>query len=66
MQAAQTLGIDLPLRALIWQDADGKTWLGYNDPKWLAARHGVVEDHDMVLDRMRVALDAAVREAAGS
>jgi uncharacterized protein (DUF302 family) len=40
MQAAQTAGIDLPLKALVWQDAAGKTWLGYNDPAWIAKRHG--------------------------
>jgi uncharacterized protein (DUF302 family) len=40
MQAAQTIGIDLPLRALVWQDEAGQTWLGYNDPHWLAERHG--------------------------
>ena len=41
MQANQTMGIDLPLKALVWQDQDGKTWLGYNDPAWLcaSARH---------------------------
>ena len=32
MQAAQTMGIDLPLKALVWQDAENRTWLGYNDP----------------------------------
>lgn len=32
MQARQTIGIDLPLKALVWQDSDGKTWLSYNDP----------------------------------
>jgi uncharacterized protein (DUF302 family) len=41
MQAAQTAGIDLPLKALVWQDADGKTWLSYNEPRWIEARHGV-------------------------
>ncbi|HEY4012625.1 MAG TPA: DUF302 domain-containing protein [Polyangiaceae bacterium] len=40
MQAAQTAGIDLPLKALVWQDADGKTWLAYDEPTWIAARHG--------------------------
>jgi uncharacterized protein (DUF302 family) len=40
MQAAQIAGLDLPLKALIWQDADGATWLSYNDPHWIAARHG--------------------------
>src|SRR5262249_18534229 len=38
MQSAQTIGIDLPLKALVWQDASGKTWLSYNDPAWLAKR----------------------------
>ena len=41
MQAEQTIGIDLPLKALVWQDAAGKTWLSYNDPAWLAQRHNV-------------------------
>ena len=40
MQAMQTIGIDLPLKALVWQDAAGETWLSLNDPAWLAARHG--------------------------
>lgn len=39
MQASQTMGIDLSLRALVWQDASGKTWLSYNEPAWLAKRH---------------------------
>jgi len=41
MQAAQTMGIDLPLKALVWQDAEGAVWLSYNDPAWLAQRHGL-------------------------
>jgi uncharacterized protein (DUF302 family) len=40
MECAQTSGIDLPLKALAWQDADGQVWLGYNDPGFLAKRHG--------------------------
>jgi uncharacterized protein (DUF302 family) len=39
MQANQTIGLDLPLKILAWQDADGKVWLTYNDPHWLARRH---------------------------
>jgi len=39
MQASQTMGIDLPLKALVWRDASGKTWLSYNEPAWLAKRH---------------------------
>jgi uncharacterized protein (DUF302 family) len=41
MQADQTIGIDLPLKTLVYQDASGKVWLTYNDPDWLAQRHGV-------------------------
>ena len=41
MECAQTLGIDLPLKALVWQDAAGQVWLGYNDLHYLAKRHGV-------------------------
>jgi uncharacterized protein (DUF302 family) len=41
MQAAPTAGIDLPMKALVWQDADGVAWLSYNDPRWIAARHGI-------------------------
>lgn len=40
MVCQQSAGIDLPLKALVWQDAAGQSWLGYNDPAWLAARHG--------------------------
>src|SRR6478736_7385772 len=41
MQSVQTIGIDLPLKALVWEDAGGKTWLSYNEPSWIARRHGV-------------------------
>lgn len=41
MQAVQTIALDLPLKALVWQDASGETWLSWNDPAWLAARHGL-------------------------
>jgi uncharacterized protein (DUF302 family) len=41
MECAQTVGIDMPLKALVWQDANGQVWLGYNDPAYLAERHHV-------------------------
>lgn len=41
MECSQTVGIDLPLKVLVWQDAKDQVWLGYNDPVYLAARHGV-------------------------
>lgn len=43
MECAQGAGIDLPLKALAWQDAGGQVWLGYNDPAWLAKRHDAGE-----------------------
>jgi uncharacterized protein (DUF302 family) len=43
MQAAPTAAIDLPLKALVWQDGDGKVWLTYNDPAYLQHRHGFPE-----------------------
>jgi uncharacterized protein (DUF302 family) len=41
MQARQSIGIDLPLKMLGWQDGAGKVWLVYDDPAWLARRHGL-------------------------
>jgi len=41
MQSNQTVGIDLPLKILGWQDAAGKTWLTYTAPSWLATRHNL-------------------------
>jgi uncharacterized protein (DUF302 family) len=64
MQAAQTIGIDLPLKALVWEDADGKAWLSYNDPAWLAQRHGIPGVAE-VTGRLAGAL-AAVAAAATS
>ena len=39
MECAQTAGIDLPLKALAWQDAAGAVWLGYIEPRYLTHRH---------------------------
>ncbi len=43
MECAQSAGIDLPLKALVWEDAQGQVWLGYNDPAFLAQRHGAAQ-----------------------
>ena len=40
MLCAQTVGIHLPLKALVWQDAERQVWLGYNNPEYIAKRHG--------------------------
>ena len=65
MQAGQTIGIDLPLKALVWQDASGKTWLSYNEPEWLARRHGVT-GVERPIAAMRSALNEIVAKAANS
>jgi uncharacterized protein (DUF302 family) len=44
MVAAPTLAIDLPLKALVWQDGNGKVWVSYNSPGYLQQRHGVPDD----------------------
>jgi uncharacterized protein (DUF302 family) len=63
MQASQTAGIDLPLKALVWQDTAGKTWLSYNEPSWIAQRHGLGIRVEIV-DKMAAALSAISRKAA--
>lgn len=55
MRAAQTAGIDLPQKFLAWEDEDGQTYLGYNDPAYLAERHGIAGE-DAVLHQVSEAL----------
>ena len=52
MQSAQTIGIDLPLKALVWQDEAGNTFLSYNDPAFVADRHGIGETAKPVIEAM--------------
>jgi uncharacterized protein (DUF302 family) len=61
MECAQSAGIDLPLKALAWEDAQGQSWLGYNDPAWLAQRHGAASCP--VVDNLKKAL-SGLAEAA--
>src|SRR5882724_13106398 len=63
MQSAQTVGIDLPLKALVWEDASGKTWLSYNEPRRFAQGHGV-DNAEQVVSKMAAALSAISRKAA--
>lgn len=44
MQAVPQAGIDLPLKALAWEDANGKVWISYNDPRYLRERFGLSEE----------------------
>jgi uncharacterized protein (DUF302 family) len=56
MQCAQSVAIDLPQKALIWEDESGQVWLGYNDPMYLKQRHDI-EGCDAVLEKVAGALD---------
>jgi uncharacterized protein (DUF302 family) len=62
MEANQEVGIDLPLKALVWEDSRGKTWLSYNDPRWLAKRHGLGPDMDQAINAMAAGLSAIAKK----
>ena len=63
MQSTQTFGIDLPLEALVWQDASGNACLSYNDPAFLAHRHGVDGANNTTVNAMGAALKAIASKA---
>ena len=65
MQSVQTVGIDLPLRALVWENTAGTTWLSYNQPGWIAQRHSVA-NAEPVVSKMAAALSAMSKAAAGT
>jgi uncharacterized protein (DUF302 family) len=48
MECRQTVAIDLPQKALIWQDEQGQVWLSYNDPNYLVERHGIAGCNEVV------------------
>jgi len=62
MQSVQTVGIDLPLKALVWEDASGTTWLSYNEPSWIAQRHNI-PNAEPIVSKMSAALSAMSRKA---
>ncbi len=61
----QTAGIDLPMKALAWEDENGKVWLGYNDPQYIADRHGIKNRADIVR-KMSNALNKMTNLASGA
>jgi uncharacterized protein (DUF302 family) len=64
MQANQLVGIDLPLKALVYQDAAGKVWLAYDEPSWIAQRHHLGESVATNVQPLTKALAALVAGAA--
>lgn len=63
MQCEQTMGIDLPQKALVWEDAAGQTWIGYNDVSYLAKRHDL-RQCQAAIKTNAAALESIVRQAA--
>ena len=63
MQDRQTAGIDLPLRVLAWEDADGRVWVTTNDASWIAARHGLGEASAPAVAAVSAGLARIVAEA---
>jgi uncharacterized protein (DUF302 family) len=65
MKGNPMLGIDLPLKALIWGDDSGTVWLTYNDPHWIVRRHGLDAAADAQARSMAAALAAIARQVTG-
>lgn len=63
MNSNQTMGLDLPMKALAWEDAKGQVWVSYNDPAYLANRH-TVTDHPAIIKKMTGALGMFTDRAA--
>jgi len=66
MQDGQTAGLDLPLRALAWEDAEGRVWVTTNDTAWIAGRHGLGEASAAAVSAASAGLARIVAEATGS
>ena len=64
MQCQQSVAIDLPQKALIWEDADAKVWISYNDPAYLQKRHAIT-GCEAVLIKITKALAGITKAAAG-
>jgi uncharacterized protein (DUF302 family) len=62
MQAEQTMGIELPMKALAYEDAEGQVWIAYEDPAVFAERRGLSPDHEVV-GKVSGALDALTSAA---
>jgi uncharacterized protein (DUF302 family) len=60
MLAAPTAAIDLPLKALAWQDGSGQVWLSYNDPEYLKRRFGLTDDVMKPLAGMGAVIEQAL------
>ncbi len=65
MQANQMTGLDLPMKALAWEDEDGEVWLTYPDVTWIADRYGLGSDVATAIQAIRAGMATVVVKAAG-
>ena len=65
MQDRQLAGIELPVKALAWEDEQGKVWLSYNDPHWIAGRHGLGHASREAVAAIAVGMEKVIATAAG-
>jgi uncharacterized protein (DUF302 family) len=63
MQCQQSVAIDLPQKAIIWEDDKAKVWISYNDPRYLGKRHNIV-GCDEVITKVEKALSVITKAAA--
>ena len=66
MQENQISGIDLPMKALAWEDANGEVWITYPDAGWIGARHGLGPDVAEAIAAIRSATAKLIVQAAGT
>ncbi|MER8723264.1 DUF302 domain-containing protein [Mesorhizobium sp. M0904] len=66
MQDRQLAGIDLPVKALAWEDEQGRIWLSYNDAHWLAERHGLGDASRNAVAAIAAGMDKVIAAAAGA
>lgn len=64
MQDRQTAGIDLPVKALAWEDEEGMVWLTYNEADWLATRHGLGASSEKAVEAIGTGLAALASSIA--
>jgi uncharacterized protein (DUF302 family) len=66
MQDEQSAGLDLPFRALAWEDENGEVWLTYNDPHWIGRRHELGYKSKSVLSSIETGITGFARHATGT
>ena len=63
MAMSQSVGLELPLKALVWQDESGQTFISYDDPAWLVRRFSLPEAAKPIAEKMQAAVATVVADA---